>query len=226
MKRIFAILLLIIAVRQVNGQTQDFGSWMTVSVNKDLGKKFVLGVDQELRLRHNLSDLNLIYTNIGITWKMTDYLKTSLVYRFIDKHKDDGFWGIRHRIYFDLVGKVKKGDLNFSARGRIQSEWRGAGYEAVYGNVPEIYFRNQYKIGYKVTKDIEPYAGAELRWQIQNPRIPYHNGFDRTRFFGGVNFDVGKHQIFGIYFLNQYEWNVVDPETLYILGVEYTYNID
>jgi hypothetical protein len=226
MKKVIAVSLLVFcSVFTASSQTQDFGMWNTVSVNKELTDKITLGIDQEIRFRDNISTLNLVYTNVGLTYKVNNNIKISAVYRFIDKHKDDFSWGVRHRIYFDAGFKIKPGKFNMSYRARYQMEWRGAGYEQIHGNVPEIYLRNLFKIGYKLNDTWEPYVGSEIRFQIRNPRIPYHDGFDRTRFMGGLNYEVNKHHTFGIYFLYQKEWNVIDPETLNILGIEYTFNI-
>ncbi len=206
-------------------QTEDFGSWMTFSVNKNIGEKFQVSLDQELRIRDNMSTLNLVYTNVGIGYKVNDFFKVSATYRFIDKHKDDFTWGVRHRLYTDLIFKIKPGKFTLGTRVRLQSEWRGLGYESNFGNVPEIYLRNQYKFGYKLNDKMEPYIGTELRWQVQNPRIAYHDGFDRTRFFTGMNYEINKKNTVGAYFLYQREWNTSDPETLYIIGLEYTLNL-
>lgn len=225
MKKIVFALLILASSQRVYSQTEDLCLWTTVSVNKDLGKKLQVGIDQEVRFRDNISTLNLVYTNVGVTYKVTDYFKASLVYRFIDKHKDDFTWGQRHRISGDLIFKVKPGRFICSARLRLQAEWRGNGYESNFGNVPEVYLRNQYKFGYKLTDQIEPYVGTELRWQVQNPRIAYHDGFDRTRFFAGANYEVNKKNVIGGYFMLQKEWNTSNPETLYIIGLEYTLNL-
>lgn len=224
-KLIAAAILIFFGANFLSAQTQDFGMWNTISVNKDLSDKLTFGLDQEIRFRDNLSTLNLVYTNVGLTYKLNSNFKFSAVYRFIDKHKDDFSWGVRHRIYFDAAIKVKPGNFNFSYRARYQLEWRGAGYELIHGKVPEVYFRNLFKLGYKLNDNWEPYLGSEIRFQIRNPRIPYHNGFDRTRMIGGLNYEVNKHHVIGTYFLYQKEWNVSDPETLHILGIEYTFNI-
>lgn len=210
----------------IAAQTQDLGMWNTISINKELGKNLTIGIDQELRLRDNLSTINLVYTNFGASYKVTDFFKVGLTYRFIDKHKDDFTWGVRHRAYIDLTFKIKPGDFSVSYRARFQSEWRGAGYADNYGNIPEVFMRNQVKIGYKFTDNIEAYIGDEIRWQIQNPRIPYHNSIDRSRAFVGVNYEINKHNTVGTYFLYQKEFNVNDPETLYIIGLEYTLNLE
>lgn len=224
MKRFLAIIAVVTGV-SASAQTTDFGMWNTLSINKEFSDKFSVGIDQELRLRDNLSTLNLIYTNVGASYKVTDYFKVSLVYRFVDKHKDDLTWGIRHRGYIDLMFKVKPAKFSIAYRARLQSEWRGTGYDAAFGNIPEVFLRNSLKIGFKATDNIEPYVGTEVRWQIQNPRIPYHETIDRGRFFVGLNYEINKHNTIGTYYLLQKEVNVIDRETLNIWGLEYTINL-
>jgi hypothetical protein len=206
-------------------QTNDFGMWNTVSINKSLNSKLGLGIDQELRLRDNCTTINLVYTNFGVNYKVNNWFKVALVYRFIDKHKDDFTWGVRHRVFTDLTFKAKPGNFALSYRARFQMEWRGVGYDASLGNAPEVFLRNQVKCAYKGAGNFEPYAGIEIRWQIQNPRIPYHEAIDRGRYFGGVNYEINKHNTVGTYFLLQKEINVIDRQTLYIWGLEYTLNL-
>lgn len=224
MKRL-ALVLSILVVPVIHAQTSDLGMWSTFSINKDFGDRVTASIDQEFRLRDNLGTVNLFYTNFGVSYKPTDFMKVGVTYRFTDKHKNDLSWGIRHRIMTDLVLKIKPGKFNLSYRARFQWEWRGAGYSDKYGTVPEIFMRNLIKVSYKLTDKIEPYIGDELRWQLQNPRIPYHNSIDRTRIFGGVDYEVNKRNKIGAYFLYQVEFNVINPETLHIIGFEYSINL-
>jgi hypothetical protein len=224
--RLFVFILACCLVGNLHAQTSDFGGWFTASLNKDLTRRLTLGLTQEFRVRNNFSRVNLFYTNIGIDIKVTDFMKVSLVYRTIEKYKEDDSWGIRNRFYTDVAFKAKQGNFSLSYRARMQWELRGSGYSSEYGNVPEIYFRNLFKAGYKLNNHVSPYLASEIRFQIQNPRIPYHNGFDRTRFIVGADYKMNNKHVFGTYFLVQKEWNVIDPETLYILGLEYTINID
>lgn len=209
-----------------SAQTEDLGSWMTLSFNKGIVGNLQFNFDQELRLRQNFTDINLIYTNLGLSYKATKWFRVAGVYRFIDKHKDDGTWGLRHRGYIDLIFKFKMEKFTLGYRSRFQSEWRGAGYTGELGNVPEVYIRNLFKIGYKLNDHFSPYIGTELRWQVQNPRIPYHDGFDRTRFMAGTDYNINDQHTLGLYFLVQKEWNVIDPETLYIIGIEYSFSME
>jgi hypothetical protein len=225
-RRLLLALPFLFLAPAASAQTEDFGAWMTFSLNKDLAGDLQFNFDQEFRLRDNLSTVNLLYTNLGLSYKFSKAFKLGVSYRFINKHKEDLTWGNRHRLQTDFVFKVKPGRFTLGYRARFQAEVRGYGYSGEYGNVPEIYMRNLFKAGYKVNDMVSPYVGTELRWQIQNPRIPYHDGFDRSRFIGGVDLTFTDVQTLGLYVLLQKEWNVMDPQTLYILGVEYVINLD
>ncbi|HLG03256.1 MAG TPA: DUF2490 domain-containing protein [Bacteroidia bacterium] len=226
MRRLLLFLPLFFLAPAAVSQTDDFGAWMTFSINKGIAGKLDLNFDQEFRLRYNLTDVNLFYTNVGLAYRFTKWFKISGTYRFIYKHKDDNTWGVRHRGYVDLAFRTKPGRYVLSYRARLQSEIRTAGYSNEYGKVPEIYFRNLFKAGYKVNDVVTPYLATEIRFQIQNPRIPYHNGIDRSRFIGGLDYAINQNNTFGAYFLFQKEWNVKNPETLYIIGLEYVLSID
>lgn len=208
------------------GQHRDFGNWNTFSFNKGLTKNLTLNFDQELRIRSNLTRINLVYTNIGATYRFNKAIRVAGVYRFIAKYKDDNSWGIRHRFYTDLILKLRPGRFTFVYRSRMQWEWRAAGYSNEYGRVPEVYWRNLFKAAYKVNDRFSPYLGTELRVQLRNPRIPYHNGFDRSRFMLGTDIQLSKTTTVGVYYLLQKEWNVIDPESLNIIGLEYSISLD
>lgn len=226
MKRFLLLFSIFIFSAPAFAQTDDLGSWMTFSFNKGLGERLQFNFDQELRLKNNLTAVNLLYTNLGFTYKATSFLKIAGVYRFIDKQKGDGSYGIRNRWYTDFIFKVKPGKWSLGYRARLQGEWRSLGYASSLGKMPEVYLRNLFKFGYKLNDHFSPYVGTELRWQLQNPRLPWGNGFDRTRFFAGTDYSINKTMTAGAYFLYQKEWNREDPQSLYIIGLEFGISID
>lgn len=213
-----------------DAQTQDLGSWNTFSISKDLNKKFAVGGDFELRFSDNLSRLNLFYINASTTFKPVKWLRLSAVYRFIDKYKDDNTFGIRHRLYGDLLLRQKLLDerLILSARSRMQWEWRTNGYSSETRGVPEIFWRNKFDVKYGVTEKIFPYVSTEIRTQIQNPRFPYNDGgtMDRYRLFIGSDYKITDVITIGMFYMRQTEINVVDPQALNIIGLEYSISLD
>lgn len=226
MKRFLLAVFIFIFAAPAFSQTENLGSWMTFSLDKNLGKKFGFGVDQEFRLKDNFTTINLLYTNIGFNYKPAKFLKAALIYRFVYKQKDDGSYGVRNRLMADLSCKFKPGNWTLSYRARFQAEWRAAGYHSDYQNVPEAYLRNLFKFEYKAGDHFSPYVATELRWQLKDPRLPWGNGFDRERYVIGTDYEINKKNTAGLYFLLQKEFNVSDPETLYIIGLEYSISID
>lgn len=226
MKRVLLSIFILCFALPVFSQTENLGSWMTIGFNKELGKNFGLSIDQEARFKDNFTSINLFYTNVGINYRITKFLKVSLVYRNIQKRKDDGSYGFRSRIYTDFAFKFKPGKWTLAYRARFQAEWRQAGYNRENGNLPEVFLRNLFKFGYEVGPHLIPYIGSEFRFQLQNPRIPWGNGFDRQRLIAGMDYKVNDMHTIGAYFLHQKEYNVNDPQTLYIIGLEYTISID
>lgn len=227
MKRFLPSLFIFLFTLPAFSQTEDLGSWMTFGFNKGITKKIGFQLDQEFRIKDNLSSINLFYTNVGFNYKPEKFIKVAVVYRMINKRKEDGSYGLRSRIYTDVTLKSKPTDkLTLSYRARLQAEWRQAGYANDVGNIPEVYLRNLFKIGYEIGPRTTPYIATELRWQLQNPRVPWGNGFNRQRIIGGIDYKLNDLHTFGAYFLNQRESNVNDPQTLYIIGLEYTLSID
>ena len=226
MKRYLLLFSFFILAFPSFSQTEDLGSWLTFSFNKGIVKNLEFNFDQELRLKDNISNINLLYTTLGATYTVAKFFKIAGVYRFIDKQKGDGSYGYRNRFYTDFIFKVKPGKWSLGYRARFQGEWRKGGYNSNLGNMPEVYLRNLFKIGYKLNDRWNPYVATELRWQLQNPRLPWANGFNRTRFYAGTDYKINKKMSAGTYLLMQKEWNVNDPQTLYIIGLEFGISID
>lgn len=211
---------------QSQAQTQpDAGLWCTFTVEKEFTKKLTIGINEELRLRENYSRLNLLYTNPYITYKLRKRLKLGLGYRFISKYmyKESRF-SYKHRLMFDISYKYKFEDLIISYRSRLQGEVRDYNSDP-QGKQPEYYWRNKLDIGYEIGK-FTPYIGTEVRYQIEDPRFPASNyGWHRARTYAGVDYEYNKKHSFGIMYLIQQEFDVDDPGTGYILGLDYKYKL-
>lgn len=203
----------------------DAGSWNTFNVDYKLNKKLSGVFTEELRFKENFSRLNLFYTNLGLEYKLSDVLKVAVVYRFIEKYQDDNSFSFRHRIMFDLTLKKKFSKIGFSYRQRIQAEKRNI-YSSDIGYLPEWYSRNKFTLKYAPDKLYTPYAAIELRYQFRNPREwQSDNTLHRIRYSLGIDYKINKKSTFGIYYLIQREFNVVNPQNLYIVGLEYSISL-
>ena len=229
MNRLYIIFIatffsLIVFKNNVSGQVvyPDAGSWNTFNIEFKFNKKLTGLFTEECRFKENFSRLNLFYTNLGIEYKISDFVKTALVYRFIEKYQDDNSFSFRHRIMFDLTLKKKFGKIGVSYRQRIQAEERDI-YSSNDGYIPEWYSRNKFTFKYDTDKRYTPYVAIELRYQFRNPREwESDKTWHRRRYSLGVDYKINKKSTFGLYYLIQHEFNVALPQELYIVGLEYS----
>lgn len=200
----------------------DAGMWTTFSLEKELSSKFSISLDEEFRLKENFTMLNLFYTNLGFAYKPSKRLKLALTYRLVEKWKyEDEHFSFRHRLMFDVSYKYKLKGWTISYRSRIQSEVRDM-YTSELGKIPECYWRNKVDIKYKIRRYI-PFTGTEFRCQITDPRNPESNFlWHRVRLYAGAEYEINPRNTFGVYYLHQREFNIPEPEYLYIVGLQYT----
>ena len=200
----------------------DAGLWTTATLEYGLNSKFCLFITQEMRLKENLSRLNLFYTNLGLEYKIVKNLKTSLSYRQIHKFTPENYFSFRHRIQWDIGLKKSAGNFELSYRHRLQAEVRNV-HSSEIGHLPEWYSRNKFQIKYSRNNKVEPYISVELRYQLFNPRNPESDYiWHRVRYQGGIDYKINSHHTMGFYYLMQDEFNIIDPQKMYIIGIEYT----
>ncbi|MEW6470105.1 MAG: DUF2490 domain-containing protein [Bacteroidota bacterium] len=224
MNRLIAAFLLFAGSLTARAQENDFGMWNTLNLEYKLSQNFSIVACEEFRLKENLSQVNLFYTNIGFSYRINKNFKVSPIYRFIQKRFDDGYYGLKHRLMLDLGYKQKLGMIRFGYRARLQGEIAYPGADRL-GDVAEYYWRNKFDFKLDINSSrFVPYFGTELRVQLFNPRIREHQefGFDRTRLYAGCDYEINDGNTFGLYYLVQFDFQQNDPVTQYILGLEYS----
>ena len=213
-----SILIALLLICNVTKSQTDIGMWNTISLEKEITKKFSVTLDEELRLKDTLSRLNLLYTNLGISYKPFKGFKLSLTYRFIQKYTDLDEFNYRNRLMFDASYKYFYRNFELKYRARIQAE-------TINDNKnrgPEWYWRNKFELKYYVWK-FAPYIGTELRYQIRVQNHPETDlGWHRVRLFAGVQYAINKNNTVEIYYLRQHEFYILDPNEIHVLGLQYS----
>jgi hypothetical protein len=227
MKKLVAYLFVccsLSAYSQATEPSQDAGLWTTLNLDKQFNEKLSVFLTEEFRMKENFSSVNLFYTDIGVEVRPVKFLKVSLAYRSIQKSLIDETYSFRHRLMLDITLKQKIGNFALAYRQRLQSEVRDI-YSSDNGNLPEWYSRNKFSVKYDFGKAVSPYLAVELRYQINDPRLIESNGtWHRTRYILGMDYKINDKNTFGLYYLIQNEYNVKTPQTIYILGLEYSYS--
>jgi len=200
---------------------KDAMLWSTISLEKKLTSRLSLNIDEELRLLNNVSTVNLNYMNFGCYYQLTKKIKVGGVYRWIEKNNFDGSYSHRHRFYVDASYKTKFSKIVFGYRTRLQTQVRDY-FSSDLGRVPESYWRHKFDFKLDLDKKITPYIGAEFRYQFANMRLKEANyGFNRGRYYTGFNYKISDRYSFGMYYLYQQEFNIVNPEHDHVFGIEF-----
>lgn len=215
-KFIFLFLFVLLCFN-VQGQTEDFQSWNSLSVKKKINKKFTLYGEQEMRFRNNASILDKSVTELGGAYSINKYVKLKTTYRLTyNNDMEDGVY-FDNRLYFDLVLKKKFDRFKFSFRERYQQNFAVENDdEFSYYNFR--YLRHQLSLEYNLPKtSIEPFCAAELYQSLNNP---IQNGIDKQRYTLGVLFPINKSIAFKIYYRFQKNAKLYTKEKNdYILGL-------
>lgn len=203
----------------------DAGMWNTLSVKHKLNKKFAVIITEEFRLKENHSQVNLTYSEIALEYSYKKFLKTSLVYRNIQKHQYQGPTSFRNRLQWDISVKKSFSKFALSYRHRLQGEVKDL-LTSENGHYIEWFSRHKVGLKYDLNEKWTTNVSAEYRLQLEDPRSPEYNyGFHRQRYQLGLNYKINSKQDFGIYYLYQNEFTIQKLTDIYILGIEYSIEI-
>ena len=109
-------------------------------VEKKVNKKLSVGIEAEMRTRHDFKTMDRWKFGIGASYKLTPWLKANAGYDLLNSnfrekisYKSSGdynhwrpsYWGIKHRLHFSLTGSYKfSNNIKLSLRERWQYTYR------------------------------------------------------------------------------------------------------
>lgn len=199
----------------------DAGMWNTFSLKHKLNKKIALLFTEEFRLKENYTQVNLTYTELGVEYSYNKSIKTSLVFRTIQKFQYDNPLSYRNRLQWDIGLKKGFGKIGINYRHRLQCEVKDF-FTSPNGNFVEWFSRHKIGLKYEINDKWSCNISGEYRLQLNDPRSPEYNmGFHRQRYQAGLNYKVNSKQDFGIGYLYQNEFGIQRLTDIYILCVEY-----
>ena len=226
-------------------QSDDFGVWTSVGVEKKINKKVSVGLEAELRTRDDVSELDRWSVGLDGQYKITKWLKVSAGYSLLNDNnrkityketngrpnKLAEYWGVRHRFNVSLTGSRKFGNLQVSLRERWQYTYRPSKTidqrwdfdDEEFDNKPKTYnargknvLRSRLQMSYDIPNShVEPYVSAEA-----------FNAWsvEKMRYTAGADWKISKKHAVGIYYLYQSVHDDDDNEpNRHVLGVEYKF---
>ncbi|MFZ7113910.1 MAG: DUF2490 domain-containing protein [Bacteroidota bacterium] len=214
---IFSLCLL---VNSGKAQIDDTRLWAAITLKHKFTQKLSVSVSEQLRLDHDISQIDQLLSEAGIEYELKKNFKVSLNYRFINKNEVT-YYGKSHRFYADVSYKFKPKRFSFTLRERIQEEYTSI-YSSERGKIPEWLLRSKLAISYDTEKRYKPYVSLEMYYLIDNARES-GEGISRMRYGAGVEYEFNRiHALdLGIIFQDYLQ----DQTNSFIYSIGYTYTL-
>ena len=224
-RRIFFIISIFFPSLMSAQAVNDAGLWVSFNLEKKLNKRFGVFLTEEYRRKENLTQTNLLYTEIGMSFKPYGFMKVSLSYRSIQKYEKEEVFTFRHRVTMDMVFKKKIGKVTSSYRERVQMQVNDIN-TSEFGNIPVWSARQKMELKYDLNNAIKPFVSVEGRFQFQNPKnAELGYSWNRIRYTGGFDCKMNEMNTFALYYVIQNSFNVSVPRNYYQIGVSYTLSL-
>lgn len=197
----------------------DLQLWTGVKVAKTFAKDWTISLEEEVRFKNNISEINNYFTEAGLRYRINKNFSLGAAYRFTRDQKKDSSYVSQSRYHFDLRYKGKIDFLTIYYRVRYQKE--SGELEIFESAVPYArYFRNRLGIRMNNLKYIEPYATAEI-FQVFTPY--FSPEFYYYRIVAGVGIEPGNFGEFKLAWGFNRELSSSNPAMIYMFRVNYTY---
>lgn len=207
MKRKLIILLFAILPVTFIWAQGEYGSWTTISLEKELSKKWELGAEAELRTIYYARLMERMSLGLSADYTILKGWKVGAGYQIMNKLDTKYLnYQVRNRFNLSTSGRLKFNDLTISLRERIQLTTKDDSKRIrddqtidTYKINPEWKWRNRVQISYNIPNfKITPTFSVESNFQLNNPD---GNHFDKMRYILSLGYKIKKvHQIevFGV----------------------------
>jgi hypothetical protein len=201
-------------------QENDFQVWTDFTLNKELNKKWDVSFEQNLRAGNNVSQLSKAYSNLSAGYDAANFLKLSVLYRFVLRNKTD-YFAKGHSFAFDATLKHKFSRVKLTMRNRFMLKYSEI-LSSDNGKIPERYYRTKLSMAYNIRKfPLSPSLAVESFLLIPkgDPAT-----FDAFRALFGLGYSISKHQEIDAYWLNEWGLNAESGSNNFVLGLSYNYS--
>ncbi len=201
----------------------DWASWNTIGVEYKLNEKWSFALEEQVRLKENISVVDNYFTQLSADYKLFKGFKLGAGVRYIRDNDNQGnIQGYENHFRFqiDAMYKHEINDFKIGYRLRYQNKNElGVSYdEGDYAN-QNIRFKTSLEYNIKNWK-LDPKFSAEIFNRFQEGK---ENGFNKYRLTLGTDYKVKNFGKLGVFYRFEKELNVDFPETKNIIGLNYTY---
>lgn len=225
-KHSFAFLLLLLnaalsLLAQETKVVSDLHLWTGVQLEKTFAKDWTVSLGEEFRFKHDISEINNYFTELGIRYRINKNFALQGNYRFTRDRKQDQSYENLSRYNFDLRYKGKLDFLTIKYRLRYQKEMEG--FRMAEHNIPyETYMRHRIAFIINKMEFVEPYVSGEIFKLFMPTSYPR---FEYMRLLLGLKYDMDKAGEIKAAFGFNRELVSTQPATIYMMRLNYTYKL-
>ena len=246
MKRTILCLLMGVTAMTAMAQSDDFGIWTSVEVQKKIDKKWSVGAEAEMRTRDDAGTIDRWSGGFDVDYKIMKGLKLSAGYSYLydnnlrqtfhsdgTLNKEAKYWGSRHRFQVSLTGERGFGNFGVSLRERWQYTYRPEqsvserydyddedwdGEAKTWRGKGKNVLRSRLQVEYKLKAlGLTPYASAEM-----------YNAWSvqKMRYTLGADWKITKQHVVGLYYRYQnvrHDDDFDNEPNRHILGLGYKF---
>ncbi len=218
-KRSFLTLFLSSFVLISFSQEKDFGIWCGINTEYDIFKKLELDVSAMLRTFNQASEIEQVFIEGGLTYKVTKYLSVAGAYRFSKTIEEDVQYYRRHKWFADVKGSFDLSDISSYVRFRFQ-EQRRTYYEDEEDKLPRYHCRIKFKSTYKTPSfPVNPYLEFESFLPVFSDK---ERVIGKNRFSAGIEYKFNKTHAIELEYM--YECDYI-PRKVYTSIICLEYNL-
>ncbi len=197
----------------------DFQLWSEAGVSAEVSDGLRLGFDQELRLDHGASQLDLVRPSAWGSWRAARWLSLRLGYRYeIEPHFTKGadYADAWHEGWIDATLRKKLDRLRLSLRLRLE-EKRGRPWDAD-GELERSHgARQRLELAWPLGRRVSVEGSGELFLKLADR----DSLLDKWRAGAGVSVELGAHELSLRYLFEQPL--AAGDETAHVLGISYQF---
>ena len=176
----------------------DLGSSLSADITKRIIPGLNLSLEEDFRLRDNLSEVDRFSTTLELSYKPWKFLKLGGAYNLINYTHETTGWEVRHRYYFFATGSYRINRFTVSLRERFQSTYRVGVKETSKRANPKLYLRSRLEVEYDIRNcKFEPFASVELYNTLNDPQ---GNKMNKLKYTAGSKYKLNKRNSLQLYY--------------------------
>lgn len=165
MKKLALIVFCCLTGIFASAQTHSFQVWTGLETSADISNKLSIDFEAEARFQQKSATFKQASAEIGVRYKLSKTLFTSVSYEFSSKYKKNGYFPI-NTLAATLGYKKKFGDFRFAIQSKLNVEKTSyiKNPEDVY---PDLIDKNKVKISYNGLSRLKPSLFVETYHPIE-----------------------------------------------------------